>query len=84
MQRALRTFGKDPAWSDDIKASDDFLIPVFRAYHERLGLPNITGKSDFHKMVEFMPEEDIDPEVTEVLNQLAEVANSVESLSDKT
>lgn len=84
VQRALRTFGKDPAWSDDIKASDDFLIPVFRAYHERLGLPNITGKSDFHKMVEFMPEEDIDPEVTEVLNQLAEVANSVEILSDKT
>ncbi len=76
---ALKTFGKDSPWSDDIKASDDFLIPVFRAYHDWLGLPKITGKSSFHSLVEFMPEEDIDPEVTEKLIRIVEVANRVQN-----
>ncbi len=79
VQDALKTLGKDPVWSDDIRAGDDFLVPVFRSYHERLGLPDITGKSDFHKLVEFMPKEEIDPEVTEKLDQIGRVAESVKS-----
>lgn len=82
VQGALKTFGKDSPWSDDIKASDDFLIPVFRAYHDRLGLPKITGKSSFHSLVEFMPEEDIDTEIPEKLDQFVEVSNSVQNTAE--
>lgn len=77
VREALETMGKESAWSDDIKASDDFLVPVFRTYYEILGLPNTMEKSSFHKLVEFIPEDELDPEVIEKLDAIVEVAKSV-------
>ena len=77
VREALETMGKEPAWSDDIKASDEFLAPVLRTYYEILELPNVMEKSNFHKLVEFIPDDELDSEVAEKLNAISDVALSV-------
>ena len=41
---ALNTQGKGSPWDADIKSSDEFLEPLFEAYFEKLGLPNLMVK----------------------------------------
>lgn len=79
---AIETMGKESAWSDDIKASDDFLAPVFRSYYKMLDLPNIIEKSNFHKLVKYVPESRIDSEINEKLDIISETAKSMEPLLD--
>lgn len=74
--QALETQGKDSPWSDTIKASDEFLIPLMRNYARKLGLPVQTeNKARFHELVEFMSPEMIDAEVLLVLDTIVEIAN---------
>jgi len=73
IEAALATLGRDP-WGADIKASDEFLEPLFENFFKRLGLPNLMRKSNFHEIAPFVDASSIDPEVTEVLNRLAELA----------
>ena len=77
IQTALETLGKEKAWSDNLKASDDFLTPLFRAFYKKLDLSNLMDKSNFHKLAEFVPNEELDPEIAEKLDQIVEVADSV-------
>jgi len=51
---ALLTLGKDP-WGADLKASDEFLNPVFKRFHEKLALPNLMSKTNHHVLVKFVP-----------------------------
>ncbi len=74
--RIPRAALRDPAdryWFDT-KASDDLLDPIFGSFFERLDLPNLLRKSDYHRLAEHVPIEQIPPEVTAVLNEIAEVA----------
>ena len=73
---ALRILNKPDPFGPDVKASDDFLVPVFRNYFENLGLPNQMQKTDFHVLTRFVPVEEIDPEITEKLDQILIAANS--------
>ncbi|MCX8097446.1 MAG: heat shock 70 family protein, partial [Casimicrobiaceae bacterium] len=75
VEDALRTLGKDP-WSKDIKASDEFLEPLFERYYERLGLPNLMRKTDYHTLAAFVPVEAIDAEIVQALDEIAAVADS--------
>jgi hypothetical protein len=63
-------------WWDTVKASDDYLDPVFESFFQELGLPNLMRKSDYHRLADLVPAELIDPEVTLVLDRIVEVANS--------
>ncbi len=74
VEAALGTLGKPAPWSPEIKASDDFLTPVFQKLYARLGLPNAMAKTNFHVLAAFVDPGDIDPEVVEVLDQIVEVA----------
>ncbi len=74
METALKTLGKGSPWSADIKASDDFLIPLFQAYHEKLALPNLMAKRNFHVLAAHVPEQEIAPEVRQKLDAIARVA----------
>ena len=40
IEEAMKKLGKDSPWDPDVKASDDFLTPLFADYFERLDLPN--------------------------------------------
>jgi len=73
---ALDTFGKPGPWSDDVKASDDVLEPIFRSFSKKLGVPLIERKRDFHKLVSLMEPNQIDPEVAAMLDRIDAVAGS--------
>ena len=71
---ALQTLGRPGPWSADVKASDDFLNPLFDRFFQKLGLPNLLRKTDYHALASLVPADKIDPEVTEKLNGILAVA----------
>ena len=78
VESALKTLGKGSPWDPDIKASDDFLVPLFDAYFDKLGLPNLMAKKNFHELAEYVPAAGIDPEIREKLDAIAAVAELAE------
>ena len=76
IQSALRTLGKGSPWDADIKASDEFLTPLFAAYFAGLGLPNLMAKRNFYELAEHVPDDEIAPEIREKLDAIVRVAES--------
>ena len=76
VRSAMETLDMGSPWSPDAKVSDDFLTPLFRDYFEKLGLPNIMNKKNFHELADLVPADEIDPEVREKLDAIVEVAES--------
>jgi ABC-type taurine transport system ATPase subunit len=74
IENALRTLGKPSPWSAEIKVTDEFLDPLFAKYFEKLGLPNLLRKTDYHVLAQFLTKEKIDREVIEKLDLIVEVA----------
>ena len=71
---ALRTLGKPDPFGPAVKASDDFLSPVFQKYFEKLGLRNLMQKTDFHVLAGLVPPARIDAEVVEKLDRIVDTA----------
>jgi len=71
---ALRTLGRPDPFGPAVKASDDFLEPVFQSYFTKLGLRNLMQKTDFHILADRVPPDLIDPEIGEKLDRIVEVA----------
>ena len=72
---ALRVLGRPDPFGPEVKASDDFLGPVFRSYFEKLGLRNLMQKTDYHTLAHLVPRERIDPEIGAKLDRIVEVAS---------
>jgi energy-coupling factor transporter ATP-binding protein EcfA2 len=70
--RAALRDSSDPWWIDT-KASD-FLDRLFKTFYKKLGIPNLMNKSDYHVLARHVPREQIDPEVSQVLDVIYEVA----------
>ncbi|MHB1767869.1 MAG: AAA family ATPase [Phycisphaerae bacterium] len=64
MTTALAALDKPSPWSVDIKATDDFLDPLFKSYFRKLKLPITFRKADYHQLARFVAKEHIDPEIT--------------------
>ena len=73
---AMETLGRGSPWSPDAKVSDDFLTPLFRAYFEKLDLPNLMSKKSFYELARHVPDHEIDPEIGEKLDAIASAAKS--------
>jgi hypothetical protein len=73
IQAALKALRKPDPWSGDVKASDDFLRPLFAKFYESLGLADLMRKTDYHTLAPFVPVNAIDAEITEKLNIIVEV-----------
>jgi hypothetical protein len=71
---ALTILGRGRAFGIDVKASDDFLTPVFERYFKRLGLKNLMQKTDYHSLAHLVPREKIDPEIEEKLDRIVAVS----------
>ena len=82
VESALKTLGKGSPWSADIKASDDFLFPLFEAYFEKLGLPNLMAKKNFYELAEHVPDSEIDPEISEKLDAIVRIAENATPAAD--
>ena len=77
IESALNALGKDSPWSDDIKASDEFLEPLFGAYFEKLGLQSLITKKNFYELVEHVQVAEIDAEIREKLDAIVSVADGL-------
>jgi energy-coupling factor transporter ATP-binding protein EcfA2 len=66
--------GRPSPWSDHIKATDEFLDPLFRFYFADLGLPVLLGKGAYHQLTDYMTPDMLPDEVTEKLDAIVEVA----------
>ncbi|MDZ4763331.1 MAG: AAA family ATPase [Chloroflexota bacterium] len=60
-------------WREE-KLSDLFLKRVLEDYARRMKLPIILRKGDFYQLVEFMPSDQIDPEISEKLDAIYAIA----------
>ena len=61
-------------WWRNVKASDEFLNPVFETYFQRLGLRNLMQKSDYHGLARLVVPEAIDSEIGDVLDVIWRIA----------
>jgi predicted ATPase len=77
IEKALQTLGKSP-WSNDIKASDEFLEHLFELFYKKLNFPNLMKKSGYHVLARYVPRDAIDNEVRQVLDQIVEVAEKAQ------
>ena len=74
---ALEQLGKGSPWGPDMKASDEFLSPLFRDYFSMLGIPeDLMTKKSFYELAEHVPSHELDPEVRAKLDVIAAVAAS--------
>ena len=80
IEHAMAVLGRGVPWSPDTKATDDFLDPLFAKFFEKVGLPNLFLKRDYHVLAEFMPKEEISPEVSEMLDRIHETAQRAKPL----
>lgn len=72
---AMAQPGRGAPWDPDTKVSDDFLPPLFRAYFRKLGLPeDLMFERSFYELAEHVPPAELDPEVREKLDAIAEAA----------
>ncbi len=76
VSQAIRVLRKPDAFGPDVKASDEFLDPVFQRYFDLLGIRNLMLKTDYHRLARFVPRDKLSPEVAEKLQAIWEVAQS--------
>jgi hypothetical protein len=82
IEAALVALGKPSPWGPEIKASDDFLDPLFRKFFEKLGLPNLMRKTDFHTLAPFADPASLDGDVRAMLDRIVEAAASARPRRD--
>jgi len=64
------------------KASD-VLDRIFKSFFQKLGLPNLMNKSDYHLLAGFVSNENIDQEVIMVLDEIYEIAQRARPIRDE-
>jgi hypothetical protein len=81
MQRAVEARAPPAAlknrgdrWWSSVKATDDFLDPVFEDFFAELGLPNLMRKTDYHRLAPLVPRELLADEIVEKLDLIVQVA----------
>ncbi len=73
---ALMTLRGLNPWSPDIKATDDFLDPLFARYFKRLNLPNLLRKTDYYILAQFVRPNEIDQDIVTKLDAIVQVSKS--------
>ena len=81
VEAAQQVLGVD-TFSADIKASDEFLVPLFKRFSKEMMIPEsedhfqVLRKRDFKNLVKHIPKNEIDQEVTEKLDAIVAVAKT--------
>ena len=82
ISNAFVAIDKPDPWSADIKATDDFLDPLFRRFFKKLELPNLLSKTHYHKLAGLVPREKIDSEIVEALDKIVTVEKKAKPRRD--
>lgn len=61
-------------WWIDTKASDEFLDRLFDEFFKKLDLPNLMKKTNYHVLARYVPQNEIDPEIAQVLDLIVSVS----------
>ena len=80
-----RATQRDPQdrWWIDTKASDDFLDRLFEAFFKAVELPNVTRKTNYHVLANYVPKDKIDPEISRVLDSILAVSRRAKAAQDQ-
>ena len=81
VELALRTLGRDSPWVADTKVSDEFLTPLFKTFFRKMNTPNLMAKKNFYELAGLVPEDELDPEIQDKLDEVASVAESASPLT---
>ena len=76
IEGAMQKLRKGSPWEADTKVSDDFLDPLFKTFFEKISLPNLMQKSDYHQLARHVPQNLVDEEVASMLDIIVNVAES--------
>lgn len=79
LEQALSVQRKPSPWSPEIKATDEFLDPLFENYYEALGLANQMRKANYHLLADYVPRDQIAPEISTALDAILDVAQRAKS-----
>ena len=79
LEEAANIRGESSPFDANTKASDEFLSPLFRNFAKSLQRPMELRKADFHKLVPFIPNDEVDPEIREKLDAICEAAKKGET-----
>lgn len=79
---ALKKLHNREPWSSNTKVTDDFLDPLFNLYFQKLELPNLLRKSDYHILARLVPKDKIDLEIAEKLDAIVKVAKKAKPRED--
>lgn len=74
---------RNDRWWSTVKASDEFLDPVFEDFFKVLEIQNLMRKSDYHRLAALVPREEIAPDVVEVLDAIVAVAGRAVPVRDE-
>jgi ABC-type lipoprotein export system ATPase subunit len=72
---AMSTLGQGSPWDSNTKVTDNFLDRLFEIFFQKISLPNLMRKSDYHRLVRHLPVDEIDPEIFEKLNKIKVTAD---------
>jgi hypothetical protein len=64
----------DDVWWRNVKASDEFLDRLFEMFFEKLKLPNLMRKTNYHQLASHVAVDLIDPEIAQKLDLIHEAA----------
>ncbi len=78
LQGALQIARRPSPWGPDLKVSDEFLDPLFANFYQRLNLPNLMRKTDYHVLARFVAKEDLDSEIRQTLDIIVEIASQAQ------
>ena len=81
--QALKTLGKGSPWDPNTKVSDEFLDPLFDSFFKKLGMPNLMHKTNYHTLARYVPEGQIEPEISTVLDAILDVAKRATPVTDE-
>jgi len=75
VEQALEVLGRGSPWDGTMKVSDEFLPQVFERYFSKLGLPNLFSKTNYHELVEFVPQAKIERDIRDIMDALDRIAS---------
>ncbi len=70
-------------WWADTKATDDFLDRLFSEFFSKLQIPNLMAKTNYHVLASFVAKEDLDVEVSSVLDEIVRTCNEAKPASQQ-
>lgn len=78
LENALDKLGKGSPWDSNFKVSDNFMAPLFRTFSQELQMPLVLRKNEFHKLVKYIKESQIDTEIIEKLDLIVQIASKAQ------